>query len=131
MNRHTKQYKKLPFNPSLKQKAGDLRKAGNLSEILLWIQLKNRQLNGLDFDRQKIIGDYIVDFFCPQTNTVIEIDGYSHDMKVEYDAKREKFLNGLGLKIIHISDVDIKKNLDDVIRMLKDSPELKRDYLAE
>ena len=110
----------------MKQKAKDLRKAGNLSEILLWIRLKNGQLDGLDFDRQKIIGDYIVDFFCPELNTVIEIDGYSHDLKVEYDEKREKFLTGLGLNVIHILDVDVKKNLQDVVKMLKDHPALKR-----
>ncbi|MCL1971412.1 MAG: DUF559 domain-containing protein [Endomicrobia bacterium] len=126
MNRNTKQYKSLPYNSNLKQKAKDLRKAGNLSEILLWIRLKNGQLDGLDFDRQKIIGDYIVDFFCPELNTVIEIDGYSHDLKVEYDEKREKFLTGLGLNVIHILDVDVKKNLQDVVKMLKDHPALKR-----
>ncbi|MGQ4005164.1 DUF559 domain-containing protein [Francisellaceae bacterium CB300] len=54
---------KLPYNPKLKQRARELRKAGNLSEVLLWQKIKNRQLLGLDFDRQKIIGNYIVDFY--------------------------------------------------------------------
>jgi len=62
--RKTKAYKSLPYNPALKDKAKALRKAGILHEALLWLELKADKLNGLDFDRQKIIGNYIVDFYC-------------------------------------------------------------------
>ncbi|MDR0654456.1 MAG: DUF559 domain-containing protein [Synergistaceae bacterium] len=48
----------LPYNPKLKIRARELRKAGNLSEVLLWLKLKGGQINGWDFDRQKIIGNY-------------------------------------------------------------------------
>jgi very-short-patch-repair endonuclease len=58
----------------------------------LWQQLRNKQFNNLDFDRQKIIGNYIVDFFTSNKNVVIEVDGDSHDFKVEYDAKRDDYL---------------------------------------
>jgi very-short-patch-repair endonuclease len=87
----TASYKKLPYNPLLKERARELRKAGNLSEVLLWQQLRNKQFNGLDFDRQKIIGNYIVDFFTSNKNVVIEVDGDSHDFKVEYDTKRDEY----------------------------------------
>src|SRR5210317_1872752 len=90
-------YKKLPFNPKLKDRAKELRKAGNLSEVLLWNQIKKKQLDGLDFDRQKIIGNYIVDFFCANLGLVIEIDGSSHDSKFQYDTIRHKYLEDLGL----------------------------------
>ena len=62
--RATRRYKSLPYNPALKERARALRRAGNLAEVLLWNQLKSRQVLGLDFDRQKIIGNYIVDFIA-------------------------------------------------------------------
>ncbi|MCL2540804.1 MAG: DUF559 domain-containing protein [Firmicutes bacterium] len=110
--------KDLPYNPKLKQRASELRKAGNLSEVLLWMQLKNQQLNGLNFDRQRIIGNYIVDFYCPEKRTIIEIDGVTHDYKANYDKEREIYLKSLGLKTIHILDVDVKTNLDGVLKYL-------------
>jgi very-short-patch-repair endonuclease len=116
--RSTKSYLSLPFNPKLKDRARELRRAGNLSEVLLWQQLKNKQFKQLDFDRQKIIGNYIVDFYCPQTGTVIEVDGSSHDDKTEYDTERDAFLIGLGLSVIHIDDKAIKTNLSGVIEHL-------------
>jgi len=109
----------LPYNPSLKEKARELRKAGNLSEVLLWDQIKNKQFLGLDFDRQKIIGNYIVDFYCKDLGLVIEIDGISHNDKVEYDLERDTYLKNLGLTVIHISDLDVKNNLEGVMEFLK------------
>ncbi len=110
---------KLPHNPALKEKAKELRKAGNLAEVLFWNAVKNKQFLKLDFDRQKIIGNYIVDFYCKDIGVVVEIDGITHDEKVEYDERRENYLRSLGLKIYHFLDEDIKKNLDDVLEFLK------------
>jgi very-short-patch-repair endonuclease len=120
--RHTKNYQSLPFNPALKERAKALRKAGNLSEVLLWNQLKRGQFKGLDFDRQKIIGNYIVDFYCAEKQAVLEVDGSSHDDKAEYDAQRDAFLMGLGLCVIHILDVDVKQNLAGVMDFLSRYP---------
>ncbi|MBS4000700.1 MAG: DUF559 domain-containing protein [Desulfobulbaceae bacterium] len=123
--RNTKNYMELPYNPKLKERAKELRKAGNLSEVIFWNQVKNKQFNGYDFDRQKIIGNYIVDFYCTNCNVVIEIDGSSHDDKQEYDTARDSYLEGLGLSVIHISDIDVKKNLSGVMSMLSEHPALK------
>lgn len=123
--RNSQNYFNLPYNPKLKDKARELRKAGNLAEVLFWNRVKNKQFKGFDFDRQKIIGNYIVDFFCTNCNTVIEIDGSSHDDKFEYDAERDAFLQSLGLYIIHIPAKDVLQNLDEVMQMLFDHPALK------
>jgi len=109
----------LPYNKSLVCYAKKLRKAGSLPEALLWREIKGRQINGLDFDRQKVIGDYIVDFFCATAATVIEIDDKTHDLKVRYDMARENFLLKLGLKVIHISAKDVLKNPSAVADWLK------------
>lgn len=122
--RNSKNYFNLPYNKNLKERARELRKAGNLSEVLFWNQVKNKQFKGLDFDRQKVIGNYIVDFYCTNCNVVIEIDGSSHDDKVEYDAKRDAFLKSLGLTIIHIPVADVMNNLGGVMEMLYHHPAL-------
>ncbi|MFI3300475.1 MAG: DUF559 domain-containing protein [Candidatus Gastranaerophilales bacterium] len=116
--RNTKKYLSLPYNPMLKERAKELRKAQNLSEVLLWKQLRNKNFRNLDFDRQKIIGNYIVDFYCAEHNVIIEIDGISHNEKYEYDKIRDEYFNKLGLVVIHILDTDVKKNLDGVLKFL-------------
>jgi len=118
--RNTKNYKSLPYNPKLKERAKALRKAGNLAEVLFWKEVRNKQFLGLDFDRQKIIGNYIVDFYCANTQTVIEIDGSSHDNKQDYDAARDEYLKSLGITVIHIADTDVKKHLGQTMRWLKE-----------
>lgn len=123
--RNSKNYFQLPYNPKLKDRARELRQAGNLSEVLFWNQVKNKQFKRFDFDRQKIIGNYIVDFYCSNCNVVIEIDGSSHDTKVEYDAERDAFLESLGLVVIHIPVTDVMNNMSGVMKMLYDHPALK------
>ncbi|MBU2913134.1 DUF559 domain-containing protein, partial [Reichenbachiella agariperforans] len=124
VKRNAKNYFSLPYNPALKERAKALRKAGNLSEVLFWNEVKRKQFKGLDFDRQKIIGNYIVDFYCPNCQVVIEIDGSSHDHKQAYDAKRDAYLEGLGLTVIHIPDNDIKKKLAYTMNALMEHPAL-------
>ncbi len=120
--RNTKLYRSLPYNPALKQRAKDLRKAGNLSEVLLWQQIKSQQFLALDFDRQKIIGNYIVDFYCAEKAVVIELDGASHDFKTDYDATRDAYLKSLNLTVIHLLDHEVKSNLSGVLLFLRNHP---------
>ena len=105
----------LPYNPALKQRARELRKAENLSEALFWNAVKNKQLIGLDFDRQRVIGNYIVDFYCHPHALVVEIDGNSHDDKQAYDQVRDEYLQALGLKVLHVQDIEVKTNLEGVL----------------
>lgn len=103
--------KVLPANKDLKQRARDLRKAGVLSEVLFWMQVRNGGFYGIDFDRQRVIGNYIVDFYVKSLDLVIEIVGTSHDEKGEYDEARQKYLDELGLKVYRIEDYNIKNYL--------------------
>jgi len=68
----------IPYNPELKERAKQLRKNMTFSELKLWNELKNGQLMGYDFDRQRPVGDYIVDFFCKDLQLAIEVDGITH-----------------------------------------------------
>ncbi len=114
----------MPFNPKLRDRAGELRKAGNLCEVLLWQQLHKGKFKQYDFDRQKIIGNYIVDFYCGNCNAVIEIDGNSHNDKAEYDKERNSFLESLGLTVIHIMAEDVLQHLEGVMSFLHNHPAL-------
>ncbi len=107
----------IPYNPKLKQRARDLRNNSTLSEILLWKHLKSKQVRGYSFRRQRPIGNYIVDFFCPDLMLALEIDGMSHDGKRKdiYDKERQKRLEGLGIKFLRFNDRDVKKDIKEVL----------------
>ena len=111
-------YWDLPKNLNLLDKAKQLRKAGVLSEVIFWTNIKNKSKLGWDIDRQIIIGNYIVDFFIDELGLVFEIDGSSHDDKIDYDIERDKYLESLDLKVVHIADIDVKRNMDAVYRFV-------------
>ncbi|BBO18781.1 endonuclease domain-containing protein [Candidatus Brocadia pituitae] len=110
----------IPYNPKLKEVARRLRKSGTLSEVLLWTYLKKKQMRGYDFDRQKPIDDYIVDFFCNALMLAIEIDGVSHENKGVEDRTRQAKLESLGVRFIRFYDSDIKKNIQGVLWVIED-----------
>lgn len=110
----------LPKNKDLLSRSRGLRKGYVLSEVIFWKQVRNKEFHQIDFDRQKIIGNYIVDFYIKSLGVVIEIDGVSHNDKEEYDDKRQQFLESFDLKIYRISDYRVKNDLRNVMEELKD-----------
>ncbi|WP_288458829.1 endonuclease domain-containing protein [uncultured Chryseobacterium sp.] len=109
----------LPYNPKLKPLLHGKRKAGILSEVIFWKQVRARIFHNIDFDRQRIIGNYIVDFYVKTLGLVIEIDGWSHETKEIDDEVRQKYLESLGLKIFRITDFDVRHNLSVVMKDLE------------
>jgi very-short-patch-repair endonuclease len=110
----------LPYNPALKQLARSKRKAGILSEVLFWMQVHKGNFHKIDFDRQRIIGNYIVDFYVKALGLVVEVDGSSHDNKQEYDAERQAYLKSYGLKVFRCTDLDVKQHINYVFEALED-----------
>jgi len=100
-----------------------------LSEVLFWQTFKDKNKLGFDIDRQVIIGNYIVDFFVPELGLVFEIDGSSHDDKVEYDAERDAFMKDLKLEVVRILDVDVKKNIGAVYDFVLETVQKRKDKL--
>ena len=123
--RESRNYYSLPYNPKLREKARELRKVGNLSEVLVWQQVSRGKFKCYDFDRQKIIGNYIADFYCTNCHVILEIDGQSHDNKTEKDRERDEFFESLGITVIHILANDVLNRLNDVMEMLYDHPALR------
>ncbi len=108
-----------PYNPKLKPLAQKLRNNMTLSEVILWEHLKGKQMEGIDFHRQKPLGNYIVDFFCNELGLAIEIDGESHLFKPDEDAEREKDIERLGVQFLRFDDKDVKQDLDAVLNHIR------------
>ena len=89
------------------------------AELYLWQRIRRKQLNNLQFYRQKQLGNYIVDFYCPKKKLVVEVDGGHHYISgeiVDNDLRREKFLRQvLKLNILRFTNLDITKNIHSVI----------------
>ena len=90
-----------------------------MAEIAFWLQVRRKLFHGLDFDRQKVIGNFIADFYVKRLGLVVEIDGGSHNEKENYDAWRDEFLEGLGLKVFRTTDYDVLQHVDLVLEDLR------------
>lgn len=109
-----------PYNKNLKQVSRDLRNNMTDVEKLLWSRLRNKQILGLQFYRQKPILNYIVDFYCPAANLVIECDGSQHFTEdgLEVDRIRDEALAELGLKVLRFDNGQVMTRLDDVVQVI-------------
>ena len=103
-------FREIPYNANLKDYAREMRNNSTKGEIKFWCELLRKKKSGYQFYRQKIINHYIVDFYCAKLKLVVEIDGTSHDDKVEYDKNTNDFLQSLGLKVIHYDDLLVLNN---------------------
>nr|WP_294947818.1 endonuclease domain-containing protein [uncultured Mucilaginibacter sp.] len=111
----------IPYNPNLKPLARKLRNEVTFGEVLLWNQLKDDQLWGFDFDRQRCIDEYIVDFFCKELMLAIEIDGMSHNHEEAFnkDEFRQHRLESLGVSFVRFTEAEVKYDMPNVIRGLE------------
>jgi len=112
----------LPYNKNLKNVARDLRKNMTDAERHVWSRVRRKQLKELQFYRQKNIGDYIVDFYCPAAKLIVEIDGGQHysEENIVKDEARDKFLSDLGFSVLRFSNSDVFKNIEGVITRIYD-----------
>ena len=108
------------YNPKLKELARYLRQNSTLSEVLLWKELKGKQMMGFDFHRQKPISEYIVDFYCPMLNLAIEIDGDSHMFKKDKDRERQWRLEEFGIRFLRFDDLDVKFEMERVLKEIQE-----------
>ena len=106
-----------PYNKNLKQPSRDLRNNMTDSEQLLWQRLRRKQILGLQFYRQKPILNFIVDFYCPSANLVIECDGGQHYTAegLEADRARDQALAQLGLNVLRFDNRQILTETDAVV----------------
>lgn len=107
----------LPYNKNLLLRSRELRSNMTDTERALWARLRRKQLKGYQFYRQKIIGNYIADFYCPKAGLVIEVDGAQHYSGeiLEADRQRDDYLRGNALTVMRFSNLDVRQNLDGVV----------------
>ena len=105
----------------LKQKAKELKKFPTEAESLLWEHIRNKQL-GAKFNRQHVIGDYIVDFVCLKKELIVEVDGGYHDTaeQREADAYRSKELERMGYEVIRFNNDEVILNINNVLNRIED-----------
>lgn len=108
----------LPYNPALKELAKKLRHNMTFSEVLLWNELKNGKMMGYDFDRQRPIGNYIVDFYCKDLKLALEVDGITHqDEKVMLnDTIRQKQLELMGVTFLRFDALLIVNKVEAAVK---------------
>ena len=104
----------IPKDNHLLDNARKLRKEMTPQERRLWYQFL--RTHPVKIYKQRIIGEYIVDFYCASAKLVIEIDGSQHfeDNGMAYDAKRTAYLERMGLKVVRYSNADINRRFQEV-----------------
>ena len=107
----------LKYNPQLKTKARALRASLTDAEQRLWQRLRKKQILGVQFYRQKTIGNYIVDFYAPAARLVVEVDGAHHfDLtQVRYDETRTAFLAQQRLAVLRFDDRQVLQQSEIVV----------------
>src|SRR5215510_16554985 len=112
----------IPYNPKLKELAKKLRQNMTFSEVMLWNEIKNGQLMGYDFDRQRPIGNYIVDFYCKDLQLALEVDGITHleEGAKERDEIRQTALEAAGVSFLRFDALLVINKVEAVVREIKE-----------
>jgi very-short-patch-repair endonuclease len=105
----------------MRERARLLRQQQTQAEQLLWQQLRNRQLAGYRFQRQFVIGFYIVDFVCRAQKLIVELDGVHHAAldQIAYDAERTQFLAAQGFRVLRFWNAQIETSLPNVLQQIQ------------
>ena len=108
----------------LKGFARDNRKYPTEAETVLWLYLR-RGLLGPKFLFQYIIGDYIVDFLCPQSRLIIEVDGAYHaePHQADLDELRTMRLQDMGYRMLRFTNDEVLDDIDSVLDKIQDAIE--------
>jgi very-short-patch-repair endonuclease len=107
----------LQYSRHLKKYSRRLRKEMTEAERVLWSRIRGRRLRGLQVYRQKPIGRFVVDFYCPKAKLVIELDGgqhYTEELRAK-DETRDRYMMTQGLKTLRFSDKEVFENLTGVL----------------
>jgi very-short-patch-repair endonuclease len=112
--------KKFGYNNALHLLARRLRSKSTLSEVLLWKELKGEKIRGYEFHRQKPVGKYIVDFYCPRLHLAIEIKRKSRFTHQGKDLKRQENIEALEIQMLRFDDMEIRTNMENVVRTIEE-----------
>jgi very-short-patch-repair endonuclease len=99
------------------RRARSLRRAPSEAEKRLWGFLRDRRLNDFKFVRQAPLGPYFADFLCRDRRLIVEVDGVTHgeDHQVAHDARRTRYLESQGYRVLRVWNIEVFTNLDGVL----------------
>ena len=111
----------ISYNPILKELAKKLRQNMTFSEVKLWNELKNGKMLGYDFDRQRPIGNYIVDFYCKDLLLALEIDGITHqdEKEISKDKIRQEELEMLEVNFLRFDALLVVNKVEAVVKEIE------------
>ncbi len=107
--------KRGQFKPRNTARAKELRNNASPAERLLWTKLSNRKLNGFKFCRQLQVGSYYPDFLCRELRLIVELDGFSHEMRQDHDQRRDRYLAEQGYAMLRFTNAEVLGNPDGVV----------------
>ena len=108
----------LPYNSKLIPYAKELRKNATPWERKLWFYfLKDYPVR---FQRQKVIDEFIVDFYCHKANLIIELDGSGHffEQQMDYDYRRTEILEKYNLKVLRFTNLEVDKEFYEICMVI-------------
>jgi very-short-patch-repair endonuclease len=103
--------------------AKKLRQRQTEAERKLWFKLRDKQLGGVKFRRQELIGKYVVDFVSFEKKLILEVDGSPHkenEVKMN-DRQRTSWLQSEGFKVLRFWNADVMNNVESVINRIKEN----------
>ncbi|WP_144888166.1 endonuclease domain-containing protein [Lacibacter cauensis] len=111
----------IPYTQQALTNAKCLRKNMTYSEVKLWIELRNRNMMGYDFDRQKPMLNYIVDFYCKDLMLAIEVDGVTHEDEhvTIKDPIRQEEIEAYGISFLRINALDVVRDMKNTLRTIE------------
>jgi len=107
---------------SMKEIRRNLRHSLTPAEASLWKALQGSKLAGKKFRRQHSIGNYVVDFYCPECKLAIELDGEKHFNTIasEYDLRRTEFLSRNNIRVLRFENRAVFEHPEGVLQAIKD-----------
>ena len=110
---------RIRYDPKLKNSLESSETVVRCPRFCSGINSSEDKMLGYQFMRQKPIQDYIVDFYCSKLRLVIEIDGDSHRERFAKDLRRQQELERMGLHFLRFHDLDVKKDMVNVLRCIQ------------
>ena len=105
------------WKPRDTQRAQKLRREATPAERALWLYLAKSPL-GARFSRQMPVGPFFADFLCRELELVVELDGFSHDVNPEADARRDAWMQREGYTVLRFTNDDVRANAEGVAQAI-------------
>ncbi|CAG0991823.1 hypothetical protein PHYC_02340 [Phycisphaerales bacterium] len=100
------------------ENARELRRRMTLPEVLLWQKLRGKQLLGLRFRRQHVLGPHIADFYCHELRLVVEVDGRAHEAQRAADQSRDVWMDEQGLTVARLPARMILQDITEALNVI-------------